>query len=380
MGRSQARRVPGGGNEQRRHLFLSAPLPLPSRLDPLRPGHATSPLDNAGAFLPAPVSRPGPSNPFLTGSRSHLLQRRSCPLNLPPTCGIFRDISAACAQPPALLLPVLVGVLQPPHLELPGAPGHRVRGSPCPSTCRRPPASRVGKVCRKMRQLSQAAGLGLGARHHPGAGQSRPHWPPGRSPASRILWGVTGPGGCATRLWPAGEVPWGLLLQKVSSAGKGDGETGLSWPLHPGIRALQKPTHSLPREVGATLTLQTRKLRQREREGSCAPGADRAGIRPQSACKAPAGPGAHQAVWAHLGYPSSASGPPFSIFNVFSTSGPLPGSSFSLEHFSHHLSHYGVLARMFPPRQGCDLLGMGVRWLPGCLLCLLNSEPCDYIT
>lgn len=58
MGRSQARRVPGGGNEQRRHLFLLAPLPLPSRLDPLRPGHATSPLDNAGAFPPVPCLPP----------------------------------------------------------------------------------------------------------------------------------------------------------------------------------------------------------------------------------------------------------------------------------------------------------------------------------
>lgn len=240
-----------------------------------------------------------------------------------------------------------MGVLQPPHLELPGAPGRSVRGSPCPSTCRRPPASCVGKVCWKRHQLSQGSGVGAG-RSASSWGGSEPPTLAARPLAclTHPLGGVTGPGGCATRLWLAGEVPWGLL-QKVSSAGKGDGETGLSSPLHPGIRASRKPTHSL----------QTRKLRQREREGSRAPGADGAGIRPQSASKAPAGPGACQAVWGHLGYPSSASGPPFSISNVFSTSGPLPGSSFSLEHFSHHLSHYGVLARMLPPRQGCDFPG-----------------------
>ena len=114
------------------------------------------------------------------------------------------------------------------------------------------------------------------------------------------------------------------------------------------LRALEKPVHLLPHEVGASALLisQRRKGAQRERKvprpGVPSPGA---GIRPQSASKAPAGLCPHQATWAHPGPPPSSRCAAFqfleclshlrafawallSAWNTFLTDCLIPGSRF----------------------------------------------------
>ena len=204
-------------------------------------------------------------------------------------------------------------------------------------------------------------------------------------PASHVPWPVIGPGGCVSRFWPMEESLLGLP-DEVSSADKGDNKTGLfsspdpsllsvtaSQPTNllgddegPGGRrltvpgtvlgALQKPTHSLPHEVGAItlLILLMGTPRHGEKGESSALVADDANLPPQPL------QGSVRVTAAQL--PLSHSLQPLcrlsssDLFASWARAQPLPFAWITL---LTRLSHYGILVQMFPPPR--DMFGWGRR-------------------
>lgn len=202
------------------------------------------------------------------------------------------------------------------------------------------------------------------------------------------------------------ESPLGLR-EEVSSADKGDNKTGpfsspdpsllsvTSQPTNllgddegPGARrltmpgtalgALQKPTHSLPHEVGAItiLIVVMGTASHGERGGSSALVADAASLPPKPL------QGSVPVTAAQL--PLSHSLQLLcclSSLGLFPVLGSDTASSFCLEHSSHTTVSLWDPGSNVPSPQGHVWLGPVVKGASlEALLCLFNVEPCEYIT